>query len=73
MKSAHVVPHGTDWHVKVDDRVLYTNALQRLAIVYARTYLASSGGGELVIHGEDGRIRQKDTIAPGNDPRNIRG
>jgi len=26
------------------------------------------GGGELAIKGLDGRIRSKDTIAPGNDP-----
>jgi hypothetical protein len=25
------------------------------------------------IHGRDGQIREKNTIAPGNDPRNIKG
>jgi ABC-type branched-subunit amino acid transport system ATPase component len=34
---------------------------------------SNAGGGELNIHGRDGQIRAKDTIAPGNDPRNIRG
>lgn len=72
-RSAHVVPAGTQWQVKSDGRVLDTSSTQRLAIVYARTWLAHSGGGELVIHGEDGAIRQKDTIYPGNDPRNTRG
>ena len=28
----------------------------------------NAGGGELRIHGRDGRIRDSDTIAPGNDP-----
>jgi hypothetical protein len=28
----------------------------------------NAGGGELLIHGRDGKIRQKDTIEPGNDP-----
>ena len=27
-----------------------------------------SGGGELTTKGVDGKIRSKDTIAPGNDP-----
>jgi hypothetical protein len=31
--------------------------------------LRNSGGGELTTKGEDGKIRSKDTIAPGNDPK----
>jgi len=27
-----------------------------------------AGGGELTVKGQDGQIRSKDTIAPGNDP-----
>ena len=34
----------------------------------ARDNLTNQGGGELIIKGLDGRIRSKDTIAPGNDP-----
>lgn len=34
----------------------------------ARDMLHSSGGGELITKGRDGKIRSKDTIAPGNDP-----
>lgn len=34
----------------------------------AREMLRNSGGGELITKGVDGRIRSKDTIAPGNDP-----
>ncbi|WP_280410276.1 DUF2188 domain-containing protein [Nocardia brasiliensis] len=30
--------------------------------------LLGKDGGELIIHGRDGRIRDSDTIAPGNDP-----
>jgi hypothetical protein len=33
--------------------------------------LAEEENGELVIHGEDGQIREKDSH--GNDPRNIPG
>lgn len=34
----------------------------------AREMLRNQGGGELTIKRPDGRIRSKDTIAPGNDP-----
>ena len=34
----------------------------------ARQMLENQGGGELTTKGIDGRIRSKDTIAPGNDP-----
>lgn len=34
----------------------------------ARTMLNNQGGGELTTKGRDGKIRSKDTIAPGNDP-----
>ncbi|MEM9272620.1 MAG: DUF2188 domain-containing protein [Cyanobacteria bacterium P01_F01_bin.143] len=35
----------------------------------ARRMLNNSGGGELTTKGRDGKIRSKDTIAPGNDPK----
>ncbi|MCW9706208.1 DUF2188 domain-containing protein [Fodinibius salsisoli] len=34
----------------------------------ARQNLQNQGGGELKTMGRNGRIRSKDTIAPGNDP-----
>ncbi len=34
----------------------------------AKEMLQNQGGGELTIKGTDGKIRSKDTIAPGNDP-----
>jgi hypothetical protein len=34
----------------------------------AAEILRNAGGGERITHGVDGRIRSKDTIAPGNDP-----
>ena len=30
--------------------------------------LGNDGGGEAVIHGRDGKIRDSDTVPPGNDP-----
>lgn len=41
---------------------------QEEAVAAARENLRSQGGGELTIMGRDGKIRSKDTIAPGNDP-----
>jgi len=38
----------------------------------AREMLRNQGGGELTTKGRNGRIRSKDTIAPGNDPPSIR-
>jgi hypothetical protein len=34
----------------------------------AKDMLKNQGGGELTTKGRDGKIRSKDTIAPGNDP-----
>jgi hypothetical protein len=39
----------------------------------ARRYLHNEGGGELITQGRDGRIRDKDTVPPGNDPFPPRG
>ena len=41
---------------------------QRDAEKAAKEMLGYQGGGELDTKGEDGRIRSKDTIAPGSDP-----
>lgn len=34
----------------------------------ARRIVGNAGGGEVRIHGRDGRIRDSDTVPPGNDP-----
>jgi Uncharacterized protein conserved in bacteria (DUF2188) len=41
---------------------------QRQAIDAGRPIVANAGGGELQIRGRDGRIRDSDTVPPGNDP-----
>jgi len=38
------------------------------AVARARQIVRNNGGGEVRIHGRDGRIRDSDTIPPGNDP-----
>ena len=44
------------------------HATQAQAQAAAQQMLQNSGGGELTIKGRDGKIRSKDTVAPGNDP-----
>lgn len=34
----------------------------------AKEFSSHSGGGEVRIQGRDGRFRDSDTVAPGNDP-----
>jgi hypothetical protein len=49
-------------------RASSVHTTQTGAIAAARDNLVNQGGGEMTVHGRDGRIRSKDTIAPGNDP-----
>ena len=41
---------------------------QKEAEQEARKMLQNQGGGELTTMGKNGKIRSKDTIAPGHDP-----
>ena len=68
-----VVPVGTDWVAKVSgSEVSPRRRRQADAIDDARAWLELNGGGELVVLGQDGRTRQKDTIGR-PDPRSSRG
>ena len=40
---------------------------QKQAEQLAKQFAANSGGGEVRIHGLDGKIRDSDTVAPGNE------
>ncbi len=50
------------------DRASSLHNTQAAAEQAAREMLHNQGGGELITKGRDGKIRSKDTIAPGNDP-----
>lgn len=50
------------------DKAAGLHSTQGAAAEEAKQMLQNSGGGELIIKGRDGKIRSKDTIAPGNDP-----
>lgn len=51
-----------------NSRASSTHSTQRDAEAAARTMLIRSGGGELITHGVNGRIRSKDTIGGAHDP-----
>lgn len=67
----HVVrnPNG-GWDVKAPGakRASAHTPTQKEAIDRARPIVRKAGGGEVVIHDQKGRIRDSDTVAPGNDP-----
>ena len=67
--------HDGQWANKRDgaQRASSLHDTQAEAAQAAREQIRSSGGGELKIKGEDGRIRAKDTIAPARDPFPPRG
>jgi hypothetical protein len=50
------------------DRISDLADTQREAERTAKDFAANSGGGEVRIHGRDGKIRDSDTVAPANDP-----
>lgn len=66
-KDVHVVPHENGWATRRQgaDRVGSTHDTQADAIDAARQR-AIRDRAEVVIHGRDGRIRDKDSY--GNDP-----
>lgn len=75
-KNYHVTPRPDGrWSARRDDAQRASSVHDRQADANAasRGYLRNQDGGELNIHGRDGRIRAKDTVHPGNDPRKSRG
>jgi hypothetical protein len=67
----HVVPsEGGGWDVVAQDaqRASSHHRTQAEAETRAKEIVGNLGGGEVRIHGRDGRIRDSDTVAPGNDP-----
>lgn len=66
-KNQHVVPHDDGWAVRGagNKQVTSIHRTQKEAIKQGRG-IAINERSELVIHGEDGKIRDKDSF--GNDP-----
>lgn len=67
----HVVPNPQGgWDIKKpgSSRASSHHDTQAEAEARAKQILAGSGGGEVVIHGREGKIRDSDTVPPGGDP-----
>jgi uncharacterized protein YdaT len=66
-KNVHVVPNGDDWAVKTEksEKAYRVVETQKEAIEIARD-VAKHQESELLIHGKNGQIRQRDSY--GNDP-----
>ena len=58
------------WRIRKEgaERVSDFKKTQSKAEKLAKEFSASSGGGEVRIHGLDGKIRDSDTVPPANDP-----
>jgi len=69
-EQRHVAKDGDSWVVRKPGAARASARLdtQRAADQRAAEILRNVGGGERITHGVNGRIRSKDTIAPGNDP-----
>ncbi|ADZ82552.1 MULTISPECIES: DUF2188 domain-containing protein [Cellulosilyticum] len=67
MPNQHITPHQDGWQVKSEGSTKATKVFptQQQAIDYGRD-LAKGQKTELIIHGRDGKIRDKDSY--GNDP-----
>lgn len=63
------------WANKKDggERASSLHATQAQAAKAARAQLSETGGGELKVKNEDGKIRSKDTIPSARDPRRTKG
>lgn len=71
-RDQHVVPHDGRWAVKGAGSARATVVVdsQKEAIDRARQ-IATNQGTELLVHGRDGRIRERDSH--GNDPHPPKG
>lgn len=66
----YVTKHPDGWAVKGPnaDRASGVYDTQREAEQVAKSIVSNLGGGEVRIQGRDGKWRDSDTVAPGNDP-----
>jgi hypothetical protein len=66
-KNQHVIPHAGAWAVRGagNSRATSVHETQAQAITHARE-IAENQESEMLIHGRNGRIRERDSF--GNDP-----
>src|SRR5262245_8494620 len=67
--SFFVVPQSSAWALREEGsaRALRVFKTQREAVEAARKLINASNGGDIVVHGRNGRIRGVDTYALGGD------
>lgn len=70
-KNVHVVPDDHGWNVEVEGGSGTTRFRTQDEAVEAGRRLARGNRSEHIIHGRDGRIRQRDSY--GRDPFPLRG
>ena len=70
MADRYVTKHDKGWAVTGPGakRASSVHGTQREAENAAKKTVGNLGGGEVRIQGRDGRWRDSDTVAPGNDP-----
>lgn len=71
MANYHVVKDQKGgWAVKRAgaERISGSFSRQSSAEKAAKNYASNTGGGEVRIHGRDGKIRDSDTVSPARDP-----
>lgn len=75
MPDYNVYKDGDAWVTKREDASRASSRHDTQADAYdaARGYAGNNGGGDVSVHGRDGKIREKNTIAPAVDPRTSRG
>jgi sarcosine oxidase gamma subunit len=66
----YVVKHPDGWAVRGpnSERASSIHRTQAQAENRAKSIVSDLGGGEVRIQGRNGRWRDSDTVAPGNDP-----
>lgn len=70
MANYHVVKSDDGWKILREgaERASGFEDTQVEAEFEAKRLASNLGGGEVRIHGLDGKIRDSDTVKPGNDP-----
>jgi ketosteroid isomerase-like protein len=70
-KNVHVVPGDQGWNVRVEGGSQATHFRTQDEAIRAGRSLARDNHSEHIVHGRDGRIRQRDSY--GHDPFPPRG
>lgn len=71
MVNYHVVKNSLGgWEAKKEggSKSSFHSDTQKEAEAKAKEFAGNYGGGEVRIHGLDGKIRDSDTVPPANDP-----